>query len=105
VRSFKTLEDFLTITTSFDGIITERDVHSGALAGPPSSSSGTHPIVRVEEDNRIRLTVPVPEADADGITKGATAEFTVSSRPGQGFIGTIARISRSVANAESRQLG
>ncbi len=96
VRSLKTLEDYLTITAPFDGVITERDVHPGALVGPPSSSSGTRPIVRIEEDDRLRLTVPVPEPDAGGIRQGATAEFTVSTWPGQRFTGTIARISHSV---------
>jgi membrane fusion protein (multidrug efflux system) len=95
VRSLKTMEHYLTITAPFDGIITERDVHPGALVGPPSSS-GARPVVRIEEDDHLRLTVAVPEADADGIRQGATAEFTVSSWPGQGFIGTIARISHSV---------
>lgn len=95
VRSLKTLEGYLTITAPFDGIITERNVHPGALVGPPSSSDG-RPVVRIEQDDHLRLTVPVPEPDAEGISQGATAEFTVSSWPGQGFIGTIARISHSV---------
>jgi RND family efflux transporter MFP subunit len=96
VRSSKTLEDYLTISAPFDGVITERDVHPGALVGPPSSSSGAHQIVRIEEDDHLRLTVPVPEPDVEGISERARAEFTVSSWPGQQFAGTIARISHSV---------
>jgi len=53
-------------------------------------------VVRIEENDHLRLTVPVPEADAGTIRQGATAEFTVSTWPGQRFIGTIARISHSV---------
>ena len=95
VRSLRTLENYLTITAPFDGIVTERDVHPGALVGPPASS-GTLPVARIEEDTRLRLTVPVPESDAGNIEQGATAEFTVRTWPGQRFIGTIARISHSV---------
>src|SRR5713226_726094 len=95
VRSLRTLEDYLRITAPFDGIITERDVHPGALVGPPSSS-GARAVVRIEEDDHLRLTVPVPEADAGGIRQGATVEFTVDAWPGQHFIGTIARIAHSV---------
>lgn len=95
VRSLRTLEDYLTITAPFDGIITERDVHPGALVGPPSSSEA-RPVVRIEEDDHLRLTVPVPEADVGGIRQGAIAEFTVDAWPGQHFSGTIARIAYSV---------
>jgi membrane fusion protein (multidrug efflux system) len=95
VRSLRTLEGYLTITAPFDGIITQRDVHPGALVGPPSFP-GARPVVRIEENDHLRLTVPVPEADAGTIRQGATAEFTVSTWPGQRFIGTIARISHSV---------
>jgi RND family efflux transporter MFP subunit len=95
VRSLRTLEGYLTITAPFEGIITERDVHPGALVGPPSSS-GARPVVRIEDNDHLRLTVPVPEADAGTIRQGAAAEFTVSTWPGQRFIATIARISHSV---------
>lgn len=95
VRSLETLEGYLTIRAPFDGIITERDVHPGALVGPPSSS-GAVPIVRIEENDHLRLTVPVPERDVGAIKEGVTAEFTVSTWPGERFTGTIARVSHSV---------
>src|SRR6185437_12007188 len=38
VRSLRTLADYLMITAPFDGIITERNVHPGALVGPPAES-------------------------------------------------------------------
>jgi RND family efflux transporter MFP subunit len=95
VRALRTLEGYLTITAPFNGIITERDAHPGALAAPPSSA-GALPLLRLQQDERLRLIVPVPEADAGVIGLGATAEFTVSAWPGRSFNGTVARISHWV---------
>lgn len=95
VRALRTLESYLIITAPFDGIITERDAHPGALAAPPSSA-GALPLLRLEQDQRLRLTVPVPESDAGVIRLGATAEFTVSAWPGRSFSGRVARIAHSV---------
>src|SRR5262249_44591081 len=94
VRSLKTLESYLTVTAPFDGMVTERDVHTGALVGPPSSSVAV-PVVRIEENDRLRLIVPVPEADAGNIKEGSKTKFTVSTWPGERFTGTVARISHS----------
>lgn len=95
VRSLRTLESYLIVTAPFDGVITERDVHTGALVGPPSSSASP-PIVRIEENDHLRLTVPVPEPDAGGIARGAKAEFAVSTWPGRTFVGTISRVSEAL---------
>jgi membrane fusion protein, multidrug efflux system len=94
-RSLSTLEGYLRITAPFDGIVTERDVHPGALVGPPNSSASI-PVVRVEQDDRLRLTVPVPEADVGDIVEGVNAEFTVSAWPAHRFAGKIARISHAI---------
>src|SRR6266852_8813383 len=38
IRSLKDLEQYLTITAPFDGVIVERDAHPGALVGPASGA-------------------------------------------------------------------
>src|SRR5215472_18796731 len=58
VRSLKDLEQYLTITAPFDGVIVERDVHPGALVGPASPT----PLLRLRQTSRLRLVVAVPEA-------------------------------------------
>src|ERR1700676_4964539 len=59
VQSVKDLQQYLTITAPFDGIITERNVHPGALVGP---GSGSTPVLRLHQVSRLRLVVAVPEA-------------------------------------------
>src|SRR5207249_3085835 len=49
-KALQDLEAYLKVTAPFDGVITERLVHPGALAGP---SMG--PLLRLEMNSRLRL--------------------------------------------------
>ena len=86
----KDLEGYLKVTAPFDGVITTRLVHPGALAGPAI------PLLRIEDTARLRLVVAVPEADAGGIPRGARVTFTVPAYPGETFGGMVARVAHSV---------
>lgn len=90
--ALKDLEAYLQVTAPFDGVITDRYVHPGALVGP--SSGG--PLLRLEQNRRLRLVVSVPESDVSGIVKGARVHFTVPAFKGQSFTGTVARISHAL---------
>jgi RND family efflux transporter MFP subunit len=92
VRSLRTLEGYLTVRAPFDGVITRRDVHPGALVGP----SGGTAMLWVQHVSTLRLTVDVPEADAGAIAEGDKAAFTVPAWPGQNFSGVIRRIAHAV---------
>jgi RND family efflux transporter MFP subunit len=96
LKSITEIESYLQIRAPFDGVVTERNVHPGALVGPSGSAGGQMPLVRVEQTGRLRLVVPVPEKYAADIIKGANVEFTVPAFPSQTFSGTVARIARSV---------
>lgn len=95
VQSLKDLEAYLTVTAPFDGVITTRFVHPGALVGPAAGSSTT-PMLRLEENSHLRLVVAVPEADAGGVVNGARVSFTVPAYPGEAFSGAVARVSHSL---------
>ena len=92
VRSFKDLEQYLTISAPFSGVIVERDVHPGALVGPNS----TIPLLRLRQTSRLRLVVAVPEAIVAGIMDGAQVPFTVPAFPMETFRGVVARIAHSL---------
>jgi len=97
LKSVTEIEGYLQVRAPFDGIVTERNVHPGSLAGPATSSSGAAmPMLRVEKTARLRLVVPVPEKYATGINVGSKVEFSVPAFPSQTFAGTIARVAHSV---------
>lgn len=96
LRSIQQIEDYLQVKAPFDGIVTERNVHPGALVGPTGGSGVAVPMVRIEQVSRLRLVVPVPEVYAAAIPAGTKVNFTVPAFPGQTFSGTVTRVAHSV---------
>jgi membrane fusion protein, multidrug efflux system len=96
LKAVTQLEAYLNITAPFDGQVTTRYVHPGALVGPAGGAGAMTPIVRVETTTRHRLVVPVPENDVEGVPEGTMVSFTVPSFPGRTFRAPIARISHDV---------
>lgn len=94
VESLRELEAYLKVRAPFDGVITERLVHPGALVG--QAGAGGTPMLRLEHNARLRLVVPVPEAAAAGIVRGARVRFTVPAYPGEVFAGVVARLAHSL---------
>lgn len=89
-------EAYLQVRAPFDGFVTERNVHPGALVGPAGASGGALPMVRIETLSRLRVVVPVPETYAAGVPEGTSVNFTVPAFPGRVFTGRIARIAHSL---------
>ncbi len=95
-QSLTTLEEYLLLRAPFDGIVTERNVHPGALVGPPAGTDAV-PLLRIEQIARLRLTVAVPEAEAGSVAEGVACEFTVRAFPAQRFRAEVRRISHAVS--------
>jgi membrane fusion protein, multidrug efflux system len=96
LRSAAEMESYLRITAPFDGVVTKRNVHPGALVGP-GSGSGTQPsMLRIEQVAHLRLVVAIPEIYVGGVQKGTKVSFTVPAFPGRTFSGTVARIADSM---------
>jgi RND family efflux transporter MFP subunit len=92
--AIRDLQGYLRLTAPFDGIITERNVHPGALVGPAGGAAGG-PLLRLEQNSRLRLVLAVPESEAASIHQGERLPFTVPAYPGRSFEGTVARSSGS----------
>lgn len=99
LRAVAEMEKYLSITAPFSGVVTERNVHPGALVGP----SQTTPLLRVETLDRLRLVVPVPETYVAAVSEGTTVSFSVPAYPNEKFSGKIARISHAV-DAKTRTM-
>ncbi len=96
LRAVTQLQSYLSITAPFDGQVTTRYVHPGALVGPAGGPGAMTPIVQIQTLTRHRLVVPVPEYDVADIPLGTEVSFTVPSYPGREFQAPIARIAGAV---------
>jgi len=93
VKALDVITAYLKISAPFEGIVTERMVHPGALVGPGSSDAA---LLEIQQVSRLRVVVPVPEEDAAGIVPGARVEFTVPAFPRRVFAGTVARAAHAL---------
>jgi membrane fusion protein (multidrug efflux system) len=92
VQSQRDLEAYLKITAPFDGVVTDRMVHPGALVGP----SADPVLLVVQQVSRLRLVVPVPEEVVGGVVHGASVPFRVPAFPDRSYSGTVARIAHAL---------
>jgi RND family efflux transporter MFP subunit len=96
LNSVSQMESYLKVIAPFAGIVTERNVHPGAFVGPASGPGAATPMVRLVENDRLRLVVPVPEAYTAGTAAGTEMQFSVAAYPGQTFTGRVARIAQAL---------
>jgi membrane fusion protein, multidrug efflux system len=83
------IKSYLVVRAPFDGVITERNVHPGALVGSGVRSSG--PMLMLQQQNRLRLVVDVPETYSLSIKNGTQVAYEVNALPGEKFAGKISR--------------
>jgi membrane fusion protein (multidrug efflux system) len=81
---------YLNILAPFDGVITARNVNLGAYVGP--GGKGTDPLFVLQDQQRLRLVVSVPESYTGDLSKKNEVTFTVKSLPNQKFTAKIKRL-------------
>jgi membrane fusion protein, multidrug efflux system len=96
LNAVRDLEGYLRVIAPFDGVVTERNIHPGALVGPAGGAGGSVPMLRVVDQTRLRLVIPVPEAYTSDLKTGAEIPFSVAAWPGQTWTGKVARIAQAV---------
>lgn len=96
--------DYLVIKSPMNGIITERWVHEGDMAGNESGrGTDVHPLLRLAETSTLRLVVSVPEAEVAGIGQGQILTFSVPAYMGKQFFGKVSRIAHAL-DVETRTM-
>ena len=91
--NYKSLEatlDYLVMRAPFDGVITERNVHPGALVGP-TQRSDEKPLLVLQQESKLRLVIDIPEEYTSQLNKKEAIHFHVNSLPGKIFQGAISR--------------
>ena len=82
--------NYLEIRAPFDGVISARNVNTGAYVGP--GGKGTDPLLVLQDQYRMRLVVSVPENYTGGLSDKNKVNFTVQALPNQRFTAQIKRL-------------
>ncbi len=93
----KTLLNYAQVTAPFTGVVTKRFADTGSMiqAGTASQTQAM-PLVRLSQNNLLRLILPVPESVVPGIHLGQSVEVRVPSLH-RSFAGKVARFADRVS--------
>jgi len=94
-RSYKEVAGYLVLQAPFDGVITARNADRGTLTGNNQS------ILTIQNNNKLRLRVAVPELYVASTDVTKTSAFRVDAFPTQLFQATLMRKSESI-NPQTR---
>lgn len=85
--------DKSVIRAPIDGVVAQRTVNVGDLAG---ADAGGRTIFRIVDNRRLDLTATVPARDLAKVAVGQRLEFTCDGRPGETFAGAVKHVNPSV---------
>ena len=98
MRRLEQLESFKHIHAPFSGILTRRNVDTGALVNAGNGGSGKE-LFYLAEIDPLRVYVSVPEADAPAMRSGLPAWIGVAEFPAAHFAGTVVRTANAIDQA------
>jgi RND family efflux transporter MFP subunit len=94
-----TLQKYTVITAPFTGIITKRYANTGAMIQQGTSSdTQALPVVRLSQNNLLRLILPVPESAVPSVHLGETVQVSVSALQ-KSFPGRVTRFEDKVSTS------
>src|SRR5882757_361935 len=88
------MASYLRVTAPFSGVITQRNVHPGALVSAEAKDG--KPMLELKEVDHLRLQVDIPESIAATLRNSDTLSFYLSAYPGKRMVGHISRKSMNI---------
>jgi RND family efflux transporter MFP subunit len=82
---------YQTVRAPFAGVITVRNIDSGALV-----NEGNTLLYRIAQTDRLRTYLNVPQSDADSVRVGQQATLTIPDLPGRKFAGSVSRTANAL---------
>ena len=90
VQQLQTLVNFEQIVAPFSGTVTARNYDVGALLSPPSSAASAPEIFDLQQTDKLRVFVNVPEKYSNNVKQGQSAFLKVPNFPAREFEGKVA---------------
>ena len=87
--------NYLEIRAPFSGVVSTRNVNTGAIAGPAGKGSEL-PMFVLQDQRKLRLAVLVPESATGYVNSKTVISFTVKGLPNEKFSATVKRSSGSL---------
>ena len=85
------LKTYQTVRAPFDGVITVRNVDTGALV-----NEGSTLLFRLAQTGSLRTYVNLPQSDAESVKVGQRATVTIAEVPGRKFNGAVTRTANAL---------
>ena len=95
-KAKEAMKNYLVLTAPFAGVITERNVHPGALASAGGKTA--QPWLVLQQTSKLRLTVDVPEQYLEQVAQGDTVSYRLNALHGKVFHGKVTRLARSLTS-------
>ncbi len=98
-NAYAHLKNYLVIRAAFDGVITQRNVDVGTLVG-----KGSTPLLVLENLNKLRVRVAVPEMYTSALPESTSISFMVDAQPAKKYSATLARKSNQIDSKTRTEL-
>jgi RND family efflux transporter MFP subunit len=85
------IKTYQTVRAPFDGVITLRNVDTGALV-----NEGSTLLFRVAQTGMLRTYINLPQSDAESVKVGQRAIISIAELPGRKFDGVVTRTSNAL---------
>lgn len=104
LTSVRTMQSYLEVRAPFDGMITQRNISTGALVGPAETKE--QPLLILQNLQKLRLEVFIPENYVDKVDLNHDVTYVLNALPGTLLTAKISRSSNALGamHAEAIEL-
>ena len=95
IRAVSATRNYLDIRAPFSGVITQRNINPGAYVGP-SGKGSEMPMFVLQQQQRLRLVISVPELYTGLLRAGDAITFNVKAMPSRKFTAQVKRMAGSL---------
>lgn len=85
------LQGYQTVRAPFAGVITLRNIDSGALVNEANTL-----LFRIAQTGRLRIYVNVPQGQSDSVRRGQAATLNIPDLPGRNFRAMVSRTANAL---------
>lgn len=95
VKQLEALQSFERVYAPFDGVVTARNIDTGALITAGSGAASAE-LFRIAQPGKLRVYVNVPQGYSQAAKPGLTGDLILSEFPGKRFTGKLVRTADAI---------